>query len=222
MTHRKVVVALLFASVVVGACAGKKAPKAEAAAAPKSVLEAEVTANSLNIRESPSTSAAVVGSVKRGDHVLAPEAEAEGWLYIESDAGQKGYVSAKYVRILEGKPAESPARAPAAAAPAAAPAPAAAKAKAEPAARKPPAGSKLARITEGMSEAEVVSILGEPTSRQDYVTGKAWIPFYYGSDASRLDYRYKGVGLIVFSRNRYSSKTHVVRVDSDPNEDGYP
>jgi hypothetical protein len=54
------------------------------------------------------------------------------------------------------------------------------------------------------------------------VTGKAWIPFYYGPDTGRLDYRYKGVGIVVFSRSRYSSATKVVRVDSDPSEDGLP
>ena len=73
-----------------------------------------------------------------------------------------------------------------------------------------------------MSEAQVVEILGPPTSQQNYVTGKAWIPYYYGPDTGRLDYRYKGLGIVVFSRNRYSGQAQVVRIDSDPNEDGYP
>ena len=73
-----------------------------------------------------------------------------------------------------------------------------------------------------LSEAQVIEILGPPTSQQNYVTGKAWIPWYYGPDTSRLDYRYKGVGLISFSRNRYSGAAQVVRVDADPNEDGLP
>ena len=73
-----------------------------------------------------------------------------------------------------------------------------------------------------MTEAQVIEILGAPTSQQNYVTGKAFIPMYYGTDTSRLDYRYKGVGLVVFSRNQYSGGTKVIRVDADPNEDGFP
>lgn len=219
MTHRKVVAVVLFSCVALAACAGSKSPTATKAATP--ALEAEVTANSLNVRESASGTAAVVGSVKRGDRVFAPQGEADGWVYIETDGGLTGYVSAQYVRILEGQPAAQPA---AAATPAAEPAAKqseAAKAKAAEGVR-PPAGTKLARVTDGMSEPEVISILGEPTSRQDYMTGKAWIPYYYGSDVSRLDYRYKGVGIVVFGRNRYSGKTKVIRVDYDPSEDGYP
>jgi len=54
------------------------------------------------------------------------------------------------------------------------------------------------------------------------MTGKAFIPHYHGPDAHRLDYRYKGVGIVVFNRNRYSSVVKVIRVEADPNEDGYP
>ncbi len=225
MTHRKLATVVLFSCLALAGCAGSKSPSPTPAAATPAI-EAEVTANSLNVRASASTTAAVVGSVKRGDRVFAPNGEADGWVYIETDGGLTGYVSAQYVRILEGQPAAQPAAAatPAAAAPAAEPAAKqseAAKAKAAEGVR-PPAGTKLARVTDGMSEAEVISILGEPTSRQDYMTGKAWIPYYYGSDVSRLDYRYKGVGIVVFGRNRYSGKTRVIRVDYDPNEDGYP
>jgi hypothetical protein len=217
MTHRQVVAAMVFTCVALAGCAGTGTTTGSSAATATPALEAEVTANSLNVRESASGTAAIVGSVKRGDRVFAPQGEANGWVYIETDAGLTGYVSANYVRILEGQPA-------AATTTAAEPAQAtteAAKAKAAEGVR-PPAGTKLARVTDGMSEGEVIAILGEPTSRQDYMTGKAWIPYYYGSDVSRLDYRYKGVGIVVFGRNRYSGKTRVIRVDHDPSEDGYP
>ena len=220
MTHRKVAAVMLFSCVALAACAGSKSPSATTPAVTPA-LEAEVTANSLNVRETASGTAAVVGSVKRGDRVFAPQGEADGWVYIETDGGLKGYVSAQYVRILEGQPAAPPAAAATAASEPAAKPSEAAKAKAAEGVR-PPAGTKLARVTDGMSEPEVISILGEPTSRQDYMTGKAWIPYYYGSDVSRLDYRYKGTGIVVFGRNRYSGKTRVIRVDYDPNEDGYP
>ena len=221
MTQFKVVIALACIGSALGGCAARKAPEAPAAApaaAQVSKPVVEVTAASLNVRETPSSTGAVVGSLKRGDRASAPEAESGGWLYVESDAGPKGYVASKYVRVVEASATAAPAPA-AAATPSA---PAATSAPAETAARKPATGSSLARITEGMTEAQVVEILGAPTSQQNYMTGKAWIPFYYGPDTGRLDYRYKGVGMVVFSRSRYSSATKVIRVAADPNEDGLP
>lgn len=214
MTRSKVVIALGCIGIALAGCSRKTPEAAAARAAPQaSVPMVEVTANSLNIRETASTTGAVVGTLKRGDRARAPEAESGGWLYVEVPAGPTGYVASKYVRVVEESAAPAPAPAPAAAS---------APASGETSARPPPPGSKLARVTNGMSEAQVVEILGAPTSQQNYQTGKAWIPYYYGPDTGRVDYRYKGLGSVVFSRNRYSSATKVIRVDSDPNEDGYP
>ena len=173
----------------------------------------EVTANSLNIRETASPTGAVVGTLKRGDRARAPEAEAGG-LALRRGAGGSDGLRGVEVRSRRGRERSAGART----APAAASAPASGGDLRAPAAP----GSKLARVTNGMSEAQVVEILGAPTSQQNYQTGKAWIPYYYGPDTGRLDYRYKGLGSVVFSRNRYSGGTKVIRVDSDPNEDGYP
>jgi outer membrane protein assembly factor BamE (lipoprotein component of BamABCDE complex) len=85
----------------------------------------------------------------------------------------------------------------------------------------PPAGSKLAKVQMGMNEGEVRKIMGDPDSSPTYTTGKAWIPFYYGSDATRTDWKYKGVGRVVFGHNRWSGAQRVIRVDYDPQEDGY-
>jgi uncharacterized protein YgiM (DUF1202 family) len=166
----------------------------------------EVTANSLNLRAEPSTQGAVIGALKQGTRLQGHSAD-DGWLRVETDAGVFGYVAADFVRRVE---TEASAEADEEVAPADAPA-------GSPA----PAGSKLAQVDLGMSEAEVTNILGEPTSRDNYQTGKAWIPYYYGSDTSRLDYKYENLGVVVFGRNRYSGKTRVIRVDYDPNEDGY-
>ncbi len=213
MTRSKVVIALACIGIALGGCS-RKAPEAAApapAAPQASVPVVEVTANSLNVRETASATGAVVGTLKRGDRARAPEAESGGWLYVEVPAGPTGYVASKFVRAVE----ES-------AAPAPAPAAASAPASGETSARPPAPGSKLARVTNGMSEAQVVEVLGAPTSQQNYMTGKSWIPYYYGPDTGRVDYRYKGLGMVVFSRNRYSGATKVIRVDSDPNEDGHP
>lgn len=79
-----------------------------------------------------------------------------------------------------------------------------------------PAGHPFGKITDGMNESDVRKILGEPTSSKDYMTGKAWIPWYYGSDTSRQEWVYKGKGLITFSRNRYSGGLKVIKVTYDP------
>lgn len=81
-----------------------------------------------------------------------------------------------------------------------------------------PAGSDLAEIEVGMSDAEVRKILGDPDDANAYMTGKAWIPFYYGPDTHRSDWMYKGKGRVVFSRNRWSGALKVIRVMYNPGE----
>jgi hypothetical protein len=210
---------ILAASLLtLGGCANSGGSGGSAAAS--SVPVYEVTAGSLNMRQEPNTSGAVVGSLKQGTRVQGPHGVENGWLYVETDAGASGYVSARYVRSV-GEAAAAPAPPPQQTAKREpAPKKEAAPPK-EPAGRPAPAGSRLARVELGMSEGKVASILGQPTSQENYQTGKAWIPYYYGSDTSRLDYKYKGVGVVVFGRNRYSGKTRVIQVDYDPTEDGY-
>ena len=85
-----------------------------------------------------------------------------------------------------------------------------------------PSDSPLAKIKEGMSPEEVTSLIGQPTSRGAYVTGKAFIPFHYGGDNSRQIFRYKGMGTIIFSQNSsFSSGYSVMEVNYDPNERGF-
>ena len=86
-----------------------------------------------------------------------------------------------------------------------------------------PSGSKLAQVKAGMSPEEVQRILGEPTSRNAYVTGKAFIPFYFGPDQTRTGWFYKGLGRVVFSGSGgFGTASRVQRVEYDPNEDGRP
>jgi len=85
----------------------------------------------------------------------------------------------------------------------------------------PPASSPLSKIKVGMSEQEVREILGPPTGENEYVSGKAFIPFYYGPDRSRRGYFYKGMGRVVFSGGSGFSRTgKVSRVEYDPSETG--
>jgi hypothetical protein len=64
----------------------------------------------------------------------------------------------------------------------------------------PAAGSKFAKLKIGMSREEVFSMVGYPTFQGAYATGKAWIPFYHGSDRVRWEAVYNGQGRLIFSQ----------------------
>ncbi len=83
-----------------------------------------------------------------------------------------------------------------------------------------PAGSKLAKIQMGMSDEEVRAILGSPDNSRNYMTGKQFIPFYFGPDTHRSDWVYEGVGRVVFRRNRYSGGLEVIQTRHDPGAAG--
>lgn len=47
---------------------------------------------------------------------------------------------------------------------------------------KPAKNSKFTALQIGMSQGEVESKIGRGTDMRTYMTGKAWIPFYFGTD----------------------------------------
>ncbi|WP_293776267.1 hypothetical protein [uncultured Oxalicibacterium sp.] len=59
--------------------------------------------------------------------------------------------------------------------------------------------SKFTNLKIGMGFNEVISIAGQPTDTSSYITGKAWIPFYFGSGRYETVFYYKGVGRLTFS-----------------------
>lgn len=91
-----------------------------------------------------------------------------------------------------------------------------------PAAQAIPANSPLAKVTVGMTAQEVTNVLGMPTNQVSYASGKAWIPYYYGDDARRTEWSYKGLGRVVFTGGNVfgGGGGHVERVDYDPTETG--
>jgi hypothetical protein len=64
---------------------------------------------------------------------------------------------------------------------------------------KPVAGSKFSQLQIGMGVQQVINLLGQPSDQGAYLTGKAWIPFYFGSDRSRYEAVYKGQGRLIFA-----------------------
>jgi len=79
-----------------------------------------------------------------------------------------------------------------------------------------PSNSLFAKIRIGMGQRQVMDLIGQPSDLQTRMTGKNWIPFYFGSDRMRTIYYYKGQGRIFFSGN-----SRVMKIDYDPAEDGY-
>jgi hypothetical protein len=74
----------------------------------------------------------------------------------------------------------------------------------------------------GMNKKQVRDILGQPADENSYMTGKVFIPFYFGTDARRTSWYYKGIGRVVFADgNAFGGGTpEVIRVDYDPTESG--
>ena len=81
-----------------------------------------------------------------------------------------------------------------------------------------PSSSPLAKIELGMNDTQVRNAIGNPDNSKSYMTGKAWIPFYFGPDTTRSDWMYTGVGRVVFSRNQYSGGLKVIKLLHNPSE----
>jgi hypothetical protein len=86
----------------------------------------------------------------------------------------------------------------------------------------PVPGSKFDQLKIGMPMAEVLSIVGQPTDQGSYMTGKAWIPFYMGSDRARTELTFKGKGRLIFAHNAgFSTGQYLTWIIHSANETGY-
>jgi hypothetical protein len=88
---------------------------------------------------------------------------------------------------------------------------------------KPARNSKFAKLQIGMSMQQVVDLAGPPTDRGAYVTGKAWIPFYFGSDRHRFEFVYKSQGRLIFAGGSLGDYTggNLIWIIHNGNEPGY-
>lgn len=84
-------------------------------------------------------------------------------------------------------------------------------------------GSKFARLQIGMSTRQVQDIVGPPTDQGAYITAKAWIPFYFGSDRHRFEMTFKGQGRLIFAGGGMGdfSSGNLIWIIHNPNEPGY-
>ncbi|MCX5844379.1 MAG: hypothetical protein NT022_11675 [Deltaproteobacteria bacterium] len=87
---------------------------------------------------------------------------------------------------------------------------------------KPAPGSKFKKLQIGMSIKQVTDLIGQPTDQGAYVTGKAWIPFYFGSDRYRHEMVYKGQGRLIFAGGSVGDYTsgHLISIIHNAKEGG--
>jgi hypothetical protein len=86
-----------------------------------------------------------------------------------------------------------------------------------------PASSPFAQVKPGMTFKAVRGVLGQPTDETSYPSGKAFIPFYFGNDARRTEWYYKGTGRVIFAAgNTFGGQSDgdVIRIEYDPSETG--
>lgn len=86
---------------------------------------------------------------------------------------------------------------------------------------KPAPGSKFGQLQIGMSWGQVQGLLGVPSDQGSYITGKAFIPFFFGSDRYRHELVYKGQGRLVFAGSAgFDMNAHLVWIIHSANETG--
>ncbi len=88
---------------------------------------------------------------------------------------------------------------------------------------KPASGSKFSQLKIGMSAAQVQALLGPPSDQGAHVTGKAFIPFYFGSDRYRYEVVYKGQGRLLFASSAgfgWNANTHLIWIIHSASEPG--
>lgn len=88
---------------------------------------------------------------------------------------------------------------------------------------KPAPGSKFTKLQIGMSLKQVTDLVGQPSDQGAYMTGKAWIPFYFGSDRHRHEMVYKGQGRLIFAGGSLGdlSSAHLIWIIHNAGETAY-
>jgi len=59
--------------------------------------------------------------------------------------------------------------------------------------------SRFSKLKIGMTLSEVNALIKAPDDLKRHETGKRWIPFYYGSDAQRMQALYIGEGCLTYT-----------------------
>jgi len=88
---------------------------------------------------------------------------------------------------------------------------------------KPAPNSSFTKLQIGMPLKQVTDLIGQPSDQGAYITGKSFIPFYFGSDRNRYELVYKGQGRLVFAGGSMGDIAggHLIWIIHNANESGY-
>ena len=88
---------------------------------------------------------------------------------------------------------------------------------------KPAPTSKFTKLQIGMGIRQVMDLIGQPTDQGAYITGKAFIPFFFGSDRYRHEMVYKGQGRLIFAGGSAGDFTsgNLISIIHNASEGGY-
>jgi hypothetical protein len=82
---------------------------------------------------------------------------------------------------------------------------------------------RFSQLQIGMGIRQVMDIVGPPTDQGAYITGKAFIPFYFGSDRNRFEMFYKGRGRLIFAGGSVGNPSggNLIWIINSATEPGY-
>ena len=82
--------------------------------------------------------------------------------------------------------------------------------------------SKFAKLQIGMPMKQVFDLIGQPTDTDAHITGKVFIPFYFGGDTSQVEAFYKGEGHLTFTGAHFAgAPNRLSEIHVNPAETGY-
>lgn len=86
----------------------------------------------------------------------------------------------------------------------------------------PEPNSKFAKLRIGMGQRQVEDMIGRPNDEDTYITGKSFIPFYFGGDNYRMETFYKNEGQLTYSPSHFGGTANVLmRIEVNSNATGY-
>jgi len=87
----------------------------------------------------------------------------------------------------------------------------------------PAPDSRFAKVKIGMTFQRVQDLIGAPQRVYTQETGKAWIPFYFGNDASRINALFPGEGCLIFTGGNKLGwgANELIRIEVDPSGSCY-
>lgn len=86
----------------------------------------------------------------------------------------------------------------------------------------PAPGSRFAKLRIGMPMKQVIDLIGQPNDTDAHITGKSFIPFYFGGDSVRSEAFYRNEGYLTYSAGHFAgAPTQLIAIHVNRAETGY-